>query len=186
MATAERLGAEEVDAARALELALKEGQTFSDIGRELLPHIQPRLAQMAIARALRAVMEPDAYAAIRDRNQETGATEGGFTMFPEGTDRDEALVRPCEAKSDWHSDELVALLRLALDPACFFVAGKHKGKTSWRVVAQRLNEQFADDRPMRNANACYRRYLRLTAETEDSAKASISQESGFSAKAQTD
>lgn len=162
LATAMRLGAEEVDVSRAVELAVRERKSFTDIGRELLPHVGVHLAQMAIARALREALEPDVYAAIRDRNQIQGATEGGFHMFPEGTDRDAALVHPCECKSGWCNEELADLLRLALDPSCHFVSGPYKGQTSWRVVAQRLNERYGQKRPKRNANSCYRRYRRFT------------------------
>ncbi len=164
IATATRLGTEEVDVSRAMHLALQEGKSFTDIGRELLPHVNVHLAQMAVARALREALEPELYAFIRERNQANGATEGGFHMFPEGTDRDEGLVSPCECKSGWPDEELADLLRFAMDPACHFVSGPYKGQTSWRVVAQRLNELYAEQRPKRNANSCYRRYRRLTDE----------------------
>ena len=160
IAVAERLSSEPVDATRALALA-REGKTFTDIGIELLPEFDVRLAQMAVARALREVLGPDEYAEIRDRNMANGTTEGGYVMFPAGTDRDERLVAPCECKSNWDNDELIELVRLALDPACHFVAGRFKGQTSWRVVAQRLNEAYGSRRPMRNANACMRRSKRL-------------------------
>jgi hypothetical protein len=164
IAVAQRLGAQEVNAARAVAMA-REGKTFTDIGAELLPNIDVRLAQMAIARALREVLDPPEYELLRNRNMVTGTIEGGFAMFPEGTDRDERLVAPCECKSHWEDDELTELVRLTLDPTCRFVAGPYKGQTSWRVVAQRLNEVYGERRPMRNANACMRRFKRLLSES---------------------
>lgn len=164
IAVAQRLGEHEVNAARAIAMA-REGKTFTDIGAELLPNIDVRLAQMAIARALREALDPPEYALLRNRNMVTGTIEGGFAMFPDGTDRDERLVAPCECKSNWDTDELAELVRLSLDPACHFVAGPYKGQTSWRVVAQRLNAAFGERRPMRNANACMRRFKRLISES---------------------
>ncbi len=166
IAVAERLSAEEVDASRAVQLA-RNGLTFTDIGAELLPHIDVRVAQMAVARALRAVLDPDEYEEIRDRNQQNGTTEGGYAMFPAGTDRDPRLVAACDCKSGWADDELTDLVRLALSEECHFVAGRFKGQTSWRVVAQKLNDKYIDRRPMRNANGVMRRYKRMLAEQPD-------------------
>lgn len=160
IAVAQRLGTEEIDAQCAVRMA-REGLTFSDIGRELLPGTEVRLAQMAVARALREALDPAEYDTLRDRNIERGTIEGGYAMFPPGTDRDPALVEPCECKSDWADDELADLVGLSLDRACFFVSGKHKGTPSWRVIAQWLNAHYKDRRPPRNANACYRRFKRL-------------------------